>query len=319
MGPAVDTNATSCKVDSVSTVADSPVTVTRIPDPAEPVPEVAGPTVALMVVGIAMFAGLVALGVSGALPALICVPLIAVAAYLEFTVSHDAAHHAASARDGLNRLMGLIATPFFAPQASFSVWRFIHMQHHRFTNHDDGSDPDGYTMRGSRWQRPFRWATIDIYYVVFYLRRLRSRPLAEKREYAVQAVLVVAAAAAAVAAGYGGELLLFVLLPQRLAIVWLAFAFDYLPHHGLHLRPSEDKLKTTRNRVGGERWLSPVLLYQNYHLVHHLHPLVPFYRYIAVWRRNEDAYLAGDPALSTVRGRELTAEEYRELRLLSEH
>ena len=26
--------------------------------------------------------------------------------------------------------------------------------------------------------------------------------------------------------------------------------------------------------------MSPVLLYQNYHLVHHLHPLVPFYQYV---------------------------------------
>ena len=136
----------------------------------------------------------------------------------------------------------------------------------------------------------------------------------------MQAVLVVGAAAAAIATGHAvGTCCCSCCCPQRLAIVWLAFAFDYLPHHGLHLRPSEDKLKTTRNRVGGERWLSPVMLYQNYHLVHHLHPLVPFYRYIAVWRRNEDAYLEGDPALSTVRGRELTAEEYRRLRALAEH
>ena len=62
--------------------------------------------------------------------------------------------------------------------------------------------------------------------------------------------------------------------------------------------------------------MTPVLLYQNYHLVHHLHPLIPFYRYIAVWRRNEAAYLAGDPELSTVRGRKLTADEYRRIREL---
>jgi ring-1,2-phenylacetyl-CoA epoxidase subunit PaaE len=46
---------------------------------------------------------------------------------------------------------------------------------------------------------------------------------------------------------------------------------------------------------------------------------VPFYRYIDVWRRNEDTYLEGEPALSTVRGRPLTAEEYRQLRALAEH
>ena len=75
----------------------------------------------------------------------------------------------------------------------------------------------------------------------------------------------------------------------------------------------------TLARIGAERLLSPLMLYQNYHLVHHLHPLVPFYRYIAVWRRNEAEHLANDPALSDVRGRELTPEEYRRLRELAEH
>ncbi|HEX6387957.1 MAG TPA: fatty acid desaturase [Solirubrobacteraceae bacterium] len=303
----------------MSTAAASPVTVTHIPDPAEPVPAIAWPTVALLIAGLALWLGFAALGFAGAAPAVLCVAVVAIASYLLFTVSHDAAHHAASANERVNRWIGRIATPFFAPQASFAVWRFIHMQHHRFTNHDDGSDPDGYTMGGPTWQRPIRWATIDLAYIGFYLRRLRSRPRAEKREYAIQLALVLALAGVVVATGHTTDLLLFVLLPQRLSIVWLAFAFDYLPHHGLHHRPAEDKLKTTRNRVGGERWLSPLLLYQNYHLVHHLHPLVPFYRYLAVWRRNENDYLAGDPALSTVRGRALTADEYRQLRRLAEH
>lgn len=52
-------------------------------------------------------------------------------------------------------------------------------------------------------------------------------------------------------------------------------------------------------------------------LRHHLHPLIPFYRYLVVWRRNEEQYLSGDPALSTIRGRELTVDEYRRIRELS--
>jgi ring-1,2-phenylacetyl-CoA epoxidase subunit PaaE len=135
----------------------------------------------------------------------------------------------------------------------------------------------------------------------------------------VQAAVLTALFAAVIAAGGLLDLLLYVILAQRIAIVWLAFAFDYLPHHGLHLRPSEDRLKTTRNRIGAERLLSPLLLYQNYHLVHHLHPVVPFYRYLRVWRRNEEAYLEGGPALSTVGGRPLTVQEYRALRGLAEH
>ena len=244
--------------------------------------------------------------------------LNAVASYLAFTVSHEAAHHSAG-RSRANGWMGRIATPLFAPHASFPTWRFIHMQHHRFTNHDDGADPDHFTMAGPSWQRPLRWLTVDLYYLVFYVPRIGERPRSERFEAAVSIVLLVALLVVATATGNLIELAVVLLIPCRLAVLYLAWAFDYLPHNGLRHRPSEDRMKTTRNRVGMELLLTPVLLYQNYHLVHHLHPLVPFYRYLAVWRRNEDRYLDGDPALSTAGGRELTVDEYRRIRELADH
>jgi len=245
--------------------------------------------------------------------------LNAVASYMLFTVAHDAGHHSASSIRWLNNLMGRLAVPFFAPHAAFKTWRFIHMQHHRFTNHHDGSDPDHFTMRGPKWQQPLRWLLIDLWYMVFYLPRLRSRPRGEQIEEIAALLAFVGLVVAAIATGHGFDLLVGLIIPCRLAVLFLGWAFDYLPHNGLHHKPEEDKLKTTRNRVGAERALSPMLLYQNYHLVHHLHPVVPFYRYIDVWRRNEESYLEGDPALSTVRGRELTTDEYRRIRELADH
>lgn len=300
-------------------VAASPVTVTRIPDPAEPVPPVAWPTVLLMLGAAGLLAGSTALAVAGAWPMWLSILPNAVAIYLLFTVAHDAAHHAVSSKGGRNRFVGRVSTALFAPQISFSVWRFIHMQHHRFTNHDDGTDPDHYTMDGPSWQRLPRLLTLDLQYMTFYARNMGSRPRKEKLGLLGQWALFVAIGTALVVAGYGVEIVVLFLVPQRIAFVWLAFAFDYLPHSGLHLTPSEDRLKTTRNRVGGERWLTPLLVYQNYHLVHHLHPLVPFYRYLAVWRRNEERYLEGGPALSTPRGRPITPDEYRRMRELADH
>ena len=96
-------------------------------------------------------------------------------------------------------------------------------------------------------------------------------------------------------------------------------SFDYLPHTRLHHTPSEDRFRTTRNRVGGERLLSPLLLYQNYHLVHHLHPSVPFYRYITAWQRNEEAYLEREPAITTVFGQELSPDQYLEWKELNKN
>jgi ring-1,2-phenylacetyl-CoA epoxidase subunit PaaE len=297
----------------------SPVTVTRIPDPAEPVPAVALPTLGLLVAGIGGWLLSSALYLDGSFAWPVTVAINAVCSYLLFTVAHDAAHHSAAAGSRLNRWMGRLAVPLFAPHASFPTWRFIHMQHHRFTNHDDGSDPDAYTMAGPRWQTPLRWITIDIYYLVFYLPKLRSRPRQEQVEEGLTVLALIGGITAAIATGHGVDMLVILFIPCRITILFLAWAFDYLPHHGLHHTPAQDKLKGTRNRIGGERVLSPLLLYQNYHLVHHLHPVVPFYRYIAVWRRNERAYVDGDPALSTVGGRPISADEYRQLRELAEH
>ena len=47
--------------------------------------------------------------------------------------------------------------------------------------------------------------------------------------------------------------------------------------------------------------------------------MIPFYRYVQVWRRSEEHYLANEPALTDVRGRPLTIDEYRRLRELAEH
>lgn len=293
------------------------VTVDRIPDPDEPVPALALPATALLIGGIAVWLGATALALTGVWPWALAAALNAIASFALFTVSHDAAHNSISTRPAVNTWFGRIATPFFAPHAGFRTWRFIHMQHHRFTNEDDGRDPDHYTERGPRWQLPLRWLTVDLFYMVFYLPKLRSRPRGEQLELLATWLLMGGLAAAAIATGHGLELVVLYLLPVRVAVLWLGWAFDYLPHNGLVHTAAEDKFKATRNRIGFERLLSPLMLYQNYHLVHHLHPRIPFHRYVAVWRRGEPGYLAREPALSDMRGRAITADEYRRLRELA--
>ena len=292
--------------------------IRRIPDPQEPVPAVSWPIACLLVTGLGLYLGSSTLYLTDTWPWWATVLTNAVAGYALFTVAHDTAHASGSSNHTLNTWMGRIATPFFAPHAAYPVWRFIHMQHHRFTNHDTTQDPDHYTQEGPAWQRLPRWATIDLFYLVFYMRHWGSRPAKERREEIIGLTLMVAVFAALLISSGFWALAVIVLIPGRLTIIYLAWAFDYLPHAGLHHKPAEDKFKATRIRVGGERLLSPVMLYQNYHLVHHLHPRVPFHKYVQVWRRNETSYLDADPAMSTVRGRPLTVTEYRELRQLEE-
>lgn len=291
--------------------------IKRIPDPGETPPALALPTVALFVGALAVWCAATALAVNGTWPWPITTLVNAVAAFALFTVGHDAAHNTVSTNAAVNTGIGRIALLTLSPALGFRAFRYIHMQHHRFTNHDDGRDPDHYTMRGPTWQAPLRFLTLDLSYLAWYAPQLRSRPPAERRETFAMVVLTIAAIVALIVTG--NLLLVGIacwLLPARLAVMLLGWSFDYLPHHELTATPQDDRFRTTRNRIGLERILTPLMLYQNYHLVHHLHPVIPFYRYIAVWRRNEDAYLEQDPVLSTAGGRPLSVEEYRALRAM---
>ena len=291
--------------------------ITRIPRPEEPVPAVSWPTVGLFALGLVMFGGSSAAYLAGAWPWPVSTVINWAALYVFFTVGHEASHRTLSTHDGLNLWLGRISMFLLIPHAGFGLWRYVHMQHHRFTNHEDDSDPDYYASHGKGWQLPFRWATIDVRYTLFYFRHIKERPRSEKVELGVTIGLMAAIFAALIATGHAFELLVLWILPSRLALFGLAWGFDWLPHHGLS--PScerNDHFPSTRNRVGFERLLTPLMLYQNYHLVHHLHPVIPFHRYLAVWRRNERDYLDRDPVLTSPLGRDITPDEYRRLREL---
>ncbi|GAW49823.1 MULTISPECIES: fatty acid desaturase [unclassified Nocardioides] len=292
--------------------------VLGLPDPGETVPRLAWPTVLLFVGTLGLFAFEAWAVLAAQWSPWRTVPIGAAVTFLMFSVLHEATHHAISTDTRLNNAFGHLAQPFVAAYATFPLMQFIHIEHHRNTNEPKASDPDAWTSEGPWWQLPFRWATIDVWYVAFYVRRLRERPRAEV-VVTLGTFLSVAAVFGAVAAtGHLYELVVLYLVPQRIGLTILAWWFDYLPHHGLTATQREDKYRATRVRVGGEAWLTPLFVYQNYHLVHHLHPSVPFYRYVRAWRRNETAYLDRDAAISTWFGRSLTAEEYRTWRRLTD-
>lgn len=274
-------------------------------------PAVSVPALLLFTGGVAVWLASTWLLLAGLVPAPVTVVLNTAVTFAMYTVVHESAHHSAGKLTWVNEVLGRLAVPFVAAYASFPSLRFVHGEHHRHTNASVRTDPDAWTSRGPGWQLPLRWLTLDLSYARCYFARLRSRPPYELAETLVVLAAALSAAAALVASGHGVELLVVYLLPQRLGLGLLAWSFGWLPHHGLPAAGPEGRFGTTRVRVGLERLLTPVLLAQNLHLVHHLHPAVPFHRYRRVWLENREAYLARDVPLSTAWGRDLTAEEYR--------
>ena len=72
------------------------------------------------------------------------------------------------------------------------------------------------------------------------------------------------------------------LVPAVLAVIFLAFAFDFLPHY-----PYDTDARYFDTRITPGRVLNTVLLGQNYHLIHHLWTTIPWYRYRRVFAATE--------------------------------
>ena len=296
-----------------------PIRAPRLPSPGVPRPEIAWPTVALFAVllvawslsSVAALSG----GASWWASPWLTIPVNAVASFGMFTVLHDASHRGLGKNRTVNEVLGRLSIPFVACYASFPLFRHIHLTHHRFVNEEE-LDPDAFAISGPAWQLPLRWLVIDVHYAAWYFRGVRSRPRKEQIETFVIMPIVLAAIVGAVVAGYGVELAVVYLIPQRIALWVLAWWFDWLPHHGLEGTNTQDRLRSTRNIIGLEWLLTPLMFSQNYHLLHHVHPIVPFYRYVDAWRNGEEAYLEHDPALSTISGQVVTAEDYRAIRQL---
>jgi fatty acid desaturase len=282
-----------------------------LPDPGEPVPTLAKPTVALFLGGLVVWvlSSWAALGLGWSL--WLTIPVNAVVSFTMFTVLHDAVHYSISRRRWVNALLGRLTVPFVVPYASAPLFGFIHIEHHRNTNEELDADPDAWATDGPWWQLPFRWLTIDVWYATFYVKHLRRRSARELTETAAIIVVFIAGITVASLTGTLWAVAVIYLIPARIALGVLAWWFDWLPHHGLEVTQRENRYRATRVRIGMEWLLTPVLLYQNYHLVHHLHPSIPFYRYIKAWKRNEEAYLQRDASIMTAFGRDLTVEEYR--------
>ncbi|MEU2006184.1 fatty acid desaturase [Rhodococcus sp. NPDC019627] len=287
-----------------------------LPDPGEQVPTLSWPIVGIGIFALALFGASTWAALTDTLPAIATIAASSTAIFVLFTVLHDASHYSISSHRWVNVAFGRVAMFFVSPLISFRSFAFIHIEHHRNTN-DGESDPDHFVSASPWWQLPLRFPAMDLPYISFLVRNLRRRPRAEIAETAALMTLSVTVIASAAFAGHLWTLALIYLIPERVAMFVLAWWFDWLPHHDLEDTQRENRYRATRNRVGSEWILTPLLLSQNYHLVHHLHPSIPFYRYVAAWRRNEAAYLERDSEISTVFGQHLDATQYQEWKRLN--
>lgn len=239
---------------------------------------IAWPTVALM---IAILGGeflLWSAHLSGLLPlgwAMLGATLLA---YVAFTVMHEASHgNIAGGNTKMaraERIAGwLSGAVLFAP---YPVFRALHLRHHAHTNHPE-KDPDYWVASASPIGVFLRCGTIVPRFYAEALWGPFSKSAAGKRvrrPVIIGAVCQITAIGSLTAAGLGQSVLLLWVVPALVASSLLAFAFDWLPHH-----PHDVQGRFLDTRILLVPGLALAMLWQNYHLIHHLYPRVPFYRY----------------------------------------
>src|ERR1044072_2753027 len=95
------------------------------------------------------FAGARVAYLTGAIPLLVMLVLNQFAIYVSFTPLHDAVHESASSNERLNNLVGTASAFIFIPGLSTTIYRILHMEHHRWVG-DPDRDPDDLFVRAPK-------------------------------------------------------------------------------------------------------------------------------------------------------------------------
>ncbi|MDI1302621.1 MAG: fatty acid desaturase [bacterium] len=257
-------------------------------------PVVAWPTLFLLLVSIPPILLLDYLAIMQLVPVVPAALLASVFGYFSFTSIHDGLHRAVSSKPWVNELVSMLTVNMLFPYQPIAVLRWGHMQHHVHTG-DPDRDPDYKTVQSFRGMmiRGFFWA--DVYYNLNYFRHRSERPPREVRNVILHMIIggtvfVVAACLLPV------EAIIFWFIASRLTQWSIALVFMYLPHVPHTIVQKDAPYQATLIREGWDWLLTPLMVYQNWHLVHHLYPSVPFYRYKKLWEARREFHESHLPA-----------------------
>lgn len=205
--------------------------------------------------------------------------------FLAFTPMHESSHGIASRKRWVNEAVLLGCTPFFL--ADTSLFRLIHVTHHAKTNQGE-EDPDHFTSAptlGGRWLRSFL-LVFNYYRFAWTKLKFRDRALYYRSFFSASGPILLLVAA--ILLGKLTWLLVAWGLPSFISSGILSFVNTAWPHD---TENDPTRMGNTRiHQVPG--WLQLLMCNQNLHLVHHLQPTLPWWKYPEVWEANREKWAA---------------------------
>lgn len=204
-----------------------------------------------------------------------CFSINVIALHMVGTVIHDASHNAAHRDRVINAMLGHGSALMLG--FAFPVFTRVHIQHHVHVN-DPDNDPDHFVSTGGPlWLIAARFFYHEVY---FFKRRLWRKY--ELWEWFFSRLFVATIVYFACQHGFLGYILNFWFSPALVVGLALGLFFDYLPH-----RPFQERDRWKNARVYPSPILNILILGQNYHLIHHLWPSIPWYHYQTAYRATQ--------------------------------
>ncbi len=248
---------------NVQSVTDWQKAIQHFLDPPSPW----NPTVGLFLGGYALAALCIWEWYQGTWPLPVLVGIAFLALHMEGTVIHDACHNAAHPNRWINQAMGHGAAIILG--FSFPVFTRVHLQHHSHVN-DPKNDPDHIVSTfGPVWLIAPRF----FYHEFFFFKRKLWRRY-ELMQWGIERGLFLSIVIAGIRYDFMNIIYNLWFGPALMVGVTLGIFFDYLPH-----RPFLSRNRWKNARVYPSRVMNWLIMGQNYHLVHHLWPSIPWFEY----------------------------------------
>lgn len=198
--------------------------------------------------------------------------------FIGFTVIHDASHFSVSRKRWINNATMLFIWPMFVFNPFF--FRRIHLEHHARTN-DGKMDPDHFTASPRLAGRIIRSFFLIFYYHYYALKHFKHPRW--RRHTLLSMSGPVFLIVLALTTPFPSTFLVAWLLPLFFSVGLLAYVNTAWPHH-----PARETATYRNTRNTYLPWsLQLLMLNQNLHLVHHLKPNLPWYKYPDYLARHE--------------------------------
>jgi vanillate O-demethylase ferredoxin subunit len=248
-------------------------------------PLLSAPHIGLVVMAYGVFIGSSWAYLTGHLPLLAMMLLNQFAVYTSFTPLHDAVHEAASRNQHVNNIVGTVSAFMFIPGLSTTVYRALHMEHHRWVG-DPDRDPDLLFVDAPKWLLPLVCMGPEWIWAHWYITRMWShRPTRERAMLVAAFTIYIGVQVAFLLSPYAWDFVVVWLIPQKIATMILVYVFAHIQHPEEATwedAPFQSTVKVQARPLAKVYWLG-----QTDHCMHHAMPHIPYHLYHRMWDMGE--------------------------------